>query len=149
MKTVLLNELTTQQQSIISRLPDHLIQKLKELSFEEQMECIYIRESRHSCNSPLTDSVKFSYGFSRYISLIDCNSYADYEAFSELLVFDGMAIGIRADDGRTISYMTPVSKTYTKTQTYMDSHDHRLYDETFSETIYSELVLYTLHEKIQ
>ena len=151
MKITPLNELTAQQQSFISLIPDHVINKLKKLSYEEQMECVYIRESERRSKSPLIESLaSFSPDFAHYTQIADCHSEKDYyQSYNEVMVFEGMIIGIKADDGRIISFMTPDTHIVTEEVMIWDSHYHDLYPETVTRTIHSELVLYLLHTKMR
>lgn len=140
MEIIELKNLTDVEKESFNSIPDEYINRLKKLTIEQQLKCIYIKKTDYNRISVLEErDPAYIDKFRKCLNLSRWN-------IEKIYVYDGVIVAVLDQKHRLIKFGTAYSEKVTETYTYMDSHDHRLYERTESTKYMYYLIIYQNHE---
>lgn len=143
MVTTKLDALSEEQLANILEIPALYREKLKKMTLDEQLDCIYLCVSESSCNITIVNNVDNG-TWVKYFKLSEFK-----ESNAELFVFENMIVGLKPESKEAIGFTQPLVSTYTRSGMSMDSHTHRWCTDSMTVKEYRELVVFMNHEKLQ
>ncbi len=139
MEIVELKILTDAERESLNSIPEEYINRLKKLTIEQQCNCIFIRKVTHDVDVLVKSKPVRCNEFETNFELSRCE-------LQKVYVYDGVIIAVLDEKNRLIKFGTAYLEKETVTYTYMDSHDHGIYNRTESIEFRYYLIIYQNHE---
>lgn len=140
MKITTIESLTQSQRESFTSIPDDIIKRLKKLTIEQQMDCIYVKQVDRK-------GIKVSVDYEPTINHLfeKCFNLSNWE-IDELVVYDGVIVEISDRKNRRIRFGSAFSEKQEITHDNWDAHDHSVYSVTENIDFLFYLMIFRNHK---
>ena len=140
MKIRHIETLNESQKNSINSIPENLLNLLKELTIDKQMECIYVNQADRNGIEALAKSDPIANKpFKKCFNLSEWG-------ISEVLVYDGVIVEVSDEKNRRITFGSILKEKQQVTYDEWDAHTHNVYKVSQNVEFYFQLVIFENHK---